>query len=178
MSEIISPQHVHVFGLKNISICTKEENLKFFNKDYSFNSINDYKDFRFIEDNYSDNFLETILSNINNNKELYIKIVKVVGLTLYFASNMQNKTSYALGNFLADTTSALGDDIFKWVSTGAMKGILIITTLRLFSEYSRGGSKYKIFEIVKQCIIILLVLFVLPTLPALANLLVKKYLPY
>lgn len=170
---------VRVFGLENIEYCTKEENEIFFDKDIDLElHLNLIKS---IKENDIIDYIDKILEHIKKNKTIYIRLTFLVASTLLLISNPTNIYAYsyvAQDNILRNVAENVGSDIFDGVSMGTIKGTLIITALRLFAEYTRGGSKYKSFEIIKQCVVVLSVIIILPLLPGIVTLLVKKYLPY
>lgn len=174
---------VHVFGMPNITSCSYEEYNKIFNNEFDISNLN-YKNFERLLNGEKDKELDSFLGRLKNNySDIYYKLIKCISITLLMST--KPTLCFALvsngartGNFLKDILEQLGSDIFDGISGGAIKGILIVTALRLLVEYSRGGSKYKFFDITKQCIIVLLMIIVLPTLPGIVTLFVNKYLTY
>lgn len=170
---------VHVFGVPGITRCTPEENKLLFNGD-----LNNVKDILILKnvpkstfrDSFVFNEIEKILNHIKRNKQVYFKIIKVLAVTLLMVSEPTNAFALSLtSNTLKDIMESIGNDLFDCISTGAVKGLLVITIIRLFGEYTRGGSKYKSMEIIKQFVVVIVLIVILPLLPSLVNSLVTKY---
>ena len=174
----IYSSNIHVFGVTNVKSCSKEEYELIFNKDFDVSSFCDNK---YLFDNLdkTNNHVLDVFRN-HNYKKIHSKLVASISLALFMASNPIScfALSSSNNNFFKDMIERLGTDLLDGVSMGAIKGVLIVTALRLFVEYTRGGSKYKFFDITKQCIIVLLIIIILPTLPGIVNLVVNKYLTY
>lgn len=169
---------VHIFGIEGITRCTQEENEMLFNKDFNVEDfISSLESFEYEQE--PDMLLEKILDHVKRNKKAYIKLTFCIASTLFMVANPTSCFAYtASDNILRNVAESVGSDIFDGVSMGTIKGTLVITALRLFAEYTRGGSKYKAFEVLKQCVVVLSVIIILPLLPGLVTLVVKKYLPY
>ena len=175
----LNEQMVHVFGLPGVTKCTQSENLLFFNEEYDINLILNQKNHQYLNYNHLSINLESILGHLKKNKKVYLKLVSSVAIAIYLASNPTNTFALTLvESTFSEMTEKLGNDTLSWVKIGAINGILIITALRLFAEYTRGGSKYKTFEILKQCVWVLLILIALPMLPKIVTKFVNNYLPY
>lgn len=112
------------------------------------------------------------------NKRKILKVVLGTGIFLTIILYPNNSLAISSGNLFKETLDSLGSDLLDAVNTGAVKGVLIITVLRLTAEYTRGGSKYKFVDVLKQCAIVLFILIALPMLPGIVNIIVNKYLPY
>ena len=174
-----STDNVHVFGVPKISSCSKEEYNMIFNKDYD---ISNFYNNKASLDN-PDKIINRVLEHLQkyNYKETYSKLTKCISLTLFMASNPTAclaLSSSSGGNLFREMIEQLGADLLDGVSMGAIKGVLIVTALRLFVEYTKGGSKYRFFDIAKQCLIVLLIIIILPTLPGIVTLVVDKNLTY
>lgn len=173
----VNSANIHVFGVPNVKSCSKEKYEMIFNKDFDISNFYNNKTPHDSLDKTINKVLE-VLQN-HNYKDIYSKLTTSISLVLFMASNPI--LCFALSsnnNFFKDMVDRLGTDLLDGVSMGAIKGVLIVTALRLFVEYTRGGSKYKFFDITKQCIIVLLIIIVLPILPGIVNLVVNKYLTY
>lgn len=181
--DITSSKRIHVFGLSNTTSCSKEEYELIFNKNFDISNISndEFKSLLFTDAN-QDKVINLVLKTLKkyNYKDVYLKLVTDISTTLFIASNPIYcfALSSTENNFFEDMVNRLGTDLLDGVSAGAIKGVLIVTALRLFVEYTRGGSKYKFFDIIKQCLIVLLIIVVLPTLPGIVTLVVDKYLTY
>lgn len=169
---------VHVFGVPNLKKCSNEEYNMLFDTNFDISNFLD-DSMIFCNSNKSINTLLKSLPQYNY-KEIYLKLTIGLSLTLFMASNPIS--CFALSsndnNFFRKAIEQLGNDVLDGVSIGAIKGVLVVTALRLFVEYTRGGSKYKFFDIIKQCLIVLLGIIILPLLPGLVSLVVNKYLQY
>ena len=117
-------------------------------------------------------------------KYLFFKILKIVNkycikINLFFLFLLKPINIIALSseNPFKETLDSIGSDLLDAVNTGAVKAVLVITALRLTAEYTRGGSKYKFIDILKQCAIVLFILISLPILPKIVNLVIHRYLP-
>lgn len=173
---ITNSTNIHVFGVPNINSCSKEEYEMIFNEDFDISNF--YNKTLFDNPDKAIDKILKILQN-HNYKGIYSKLTTSISLSLFMASNPIS--CFALSsdnNLFKEMVDRLGTDLLDGVSMGAIKGVLIVTALRLFVEYTRGGSKYKFFDITKQCIIVLLIIVVLPILPGIVNLVVNKYLTY
>lgn len=169
---------VHVFGVPNLKACSKEENELFFNKDFDINDLFESKTSDYIDTSSYEN-AEAFLRGFKLNKGLSNKISYILGLTLFISSNPKFVFAFSnRDNIIVKVPEKLGTDIFDSVSTIVIYGIIIITALRLLSEYSRGGSRYKATEIIKECATVLLIVIVLPMLPGVVKKIVSRYLTF
>ena len=126
-----------------------------------------------------------MLSNLYNkvisytkNTFLYLNSKKIIS-TLILLSIFSSKT-YALTlnetNVLTSIIDKLITDTMDWILLGGGALIAITAILRVVSEYMKGGSKYRFYDIGKYCIIALLMLFILPFLPGFIESIVNKYI--
>ena len=146
---MIKSEKVHVFGLEEIDSCSYEEYSLLFNKDFNI-----------------DDFL---YKNKNNNKfKKYI--VKITGIALFLASNPKHILAFSKAN------TSMGSDLYSKAKSFSIVGVLIITALRLFFEFSRGGSKYRTFEIIKECVLIILAIIILPGIPNILETFLDKHI--
>lgn len=169
--------NIHVFGVPNLKKCSYEEYNLLFDNNFDISSFLDDSMLLCNSDKSINNLLKLLPKH--NYKDVYLKLTIGLSLTLFMASNPI--LCFALSsndNFFRKAIEQLGSDVLDGVSIGAIKGVLVVTALRLFVEYTRGGSKYKFFDIVKQCIIVLLGIIILPLLPGIVSLIVNNYLQY
>ena len=164
--EIYREPKVFVFGNPYITTCTKEENKTFFDNTINIDSIiykskfDTHNKLNFIYNNI-DNTLETLKDN---------KILTVsIALSLFIASN---PTSCFATSFMEEMTN-IGTNLVGVLSVGITKGLLIITALRLFNEYINGANYYRIFNILKESIALILAIVVIPKLPIIVNTFIK-----
>lgn len=173
-----------IFGIDGITNCSKEKNNLIFDKNFNISSFELDDFFNLLNEDYDLVEYKTLFAiKKNEARDIYYKLITSISLALYTAENPL--FSFALSssnldtedNVFEDTIEKLGDDIFKGVSNGVIKGIIIVTALRIFVEVTRGSSKYKFVEIIKQCAIAILIVIILPALPGIINLMVERYLP-
>lgn len=119
--------------------------------------------------------LKNFISPIKN---LSYKInYKFISLSLFLSLIPQRV--YALDNpknLFFKMMEELGDDAFSGVSLGTIKAILVITVLRFLVEFTKGGSKYKFYDIAKQCIAVILMIIVLPYVPTILQRITNIYI--
>lgn len=119
--------------------------------------------------------LKNFISPIKN---LSYKInYKFTSLSLFLSLIPQRV--YALDNpknLFFKMMEELGDDAFSGVSLGTIKAILVITVLRFLVEFTKGGSKYKFYDIAKQCIAVILMIIVLPYVPTILQRITNIYI--
>lgn len=148
---ITNKKTIHVFGVEGIDKCSHEEYNLLFDKNFNI-----------------DDFLYK-----KNNNLLKRQLSKILGLTLFIASNPQYTLAYS--KLLMSTGKSIGDDLFSKAKTFTIYGVLIVTVFRLFSEYSRGGSKYRVSEILKECVLIILSIIFLPKVPIILENFIGKH---
>ena len=119
--------------------------------------------------------LKNFISPIKN---LSYKInYKFISLSLFLSLTPQRV--YALDNpknLFFKMMEELGNDAFSGVSLGTIKAILVITVLRFLVEFTKGGSKYKFYDIAKQCIAVILMIIVLPYVPTILQRITNIYI--
>lgn len=168
--EIYREPKVFVFGNPYITTCTKEENKTFFDNTINIDSIiykskfDTHNKLNFIYNN-----IDNTLENLKDNKILIEKITVSIALSLFIASN---PTSCFATSFMEEMTN-IGTNLVGVLSVGITKGLLIITALRLFNEYINGANYYRIFNILKESIALILAIVVIPKLPIIVNTFIK-----
>ena len=121
--------------------------------------------------------LTNFFKNIVSNKRNIIYNIKH-SFTIAFLLMAIPNDSYALvteNSMMSSIIEQMGNDAFNHVVLGGTAIVLITTVLRLIVEYTKGGSKYRFYDIVKQCIIVLVILFILPFLPNMIEKVFGKY---
>lgn len=172
--EINRENKVFVFGNPNLTECTFEENALFFKESIDPLSVGISKNitardavlnkFDFIEDNF-----DKLLIHFSKNKVFYKKAVYTLALALFFSSN---PTSIFAMPYM-DKLSSTGAKLLPAIVVGINKGVLILTLVKLFNEYLNGCSQYRVFEILRECVAVLLATTIIPNLPLIVNILLK-----
>ena len=154
---------VFIFGIDGVSHCTHEMNSKLFNADLDVNdTINN------LQKEFPKNFNKCIRRlkkeslKLLSDKKFQRKLVVILALSMLITMNPSSSFAFSYMDKITET----GRNLLPVVITGINKGILIITALRLFSEYMNGFSKYNVTEIVKDCITVILATTLIPNLPA------------
>lgn len=159
---------VFVFCNSETKICTVEENELFFKENLSFelakNNLNKSNKF----DSYC-NKLYSLTNKLNNRKFILSKVVPCIALTLYLALN-PNKC-FALASL--EEFKVIGISLANLISDTIIKGVLILCAVKLLIEYSNGANQNRIFDILKECLSIILVVMLLPKIPEVFSLLIK-----
>lgn len=169
---------VHVFGVPGITKCSCDDNRKFFENDFTMEKLEDMICF---SDNYFNRYsLDNNLPTEFRYRGMCLKLTRYISTCILIACN--TTVSFALSesgeNIFEEMLRRFFEDLLTGVRAGAVLGVLIVTALRLFMEFTRGGSKYKTFDILKQCVIILIIIAVLPILPDIINTIVNTYMSY
>lgn len=79
-------------------------------------------------------------------------------------------------NIFLEVIEEFGNDVFTGVKVGAIKVVIVFTVIRLVVEFCKGGTKYRMSEIAKQFVIILVLIVLVPFIPTLIEILVKRYI--
>lgn len=168
--EIYREPKVFVFGNPAITECTVEENELFFDKTVNLSYIEELKliesktnttdRFYYIHDN-----LDYILRSFKNNKLLIAKITTSLAIALFISSNPTS--CFALSTMEKVTTA--GFNLVGVLSIGINKGIMIMTVLRLFKEYTNGANNHRVFEILKESLALILAMVLIPKLPVIVE---------
>ena len=109
-----------------------------------------------------------ILTSINK------KIITCFIMLFIFSSKV-NALEPNDSNVLSKIIDRFLDDTLDWVLLGGAGLISITCICRVVSEFMKGGSKYRFYDIGKFCIIALLMIFTIPFLPTLIKGIVSKY---
>ena len=128
------------------------------------------------------NKFELVLNHIQKNKVLYSRIVFVLGLLLSLSASSSSAlmtTTDVLA--LTDNTPTKKlleflKHLLGFVGSGAIIGILCVTILRLFSEYSKGATVHQYMSIFKVSLLLLAIIFLLPFVPKFYIFLINRYL--
>lgn len=158
--EVIREKKVFVFGNPYLKECTIEENSFFFkdNIDPYLVGINrnmeNKADFIF-------NNLNNMVSELRLNNTMHSNLTTSLAIALFIASNPTS--CFALD--YVDKIFTAGMNAVSILTVGLIKGVLIITALRLLNEYINGSNNYRIFDILKECIGVILLTVLIPRLP-------------
>ena len=164
--EIYREPKVFVFGNPCITEYTLEENELFFDKTINLSYIDELK---LIESkisitnkfDYIHNNLDHVLETFKNNKVLMARITTSLAIALFLSSNPTN--CFALSAMEKMTTT--GANLVGILSIGINKGIMIMTVLRLFKEYTNGANNHRVFDILKESLALILSMILIPKLP-------------
>lgn len=155
---------VFVYGNPYLSECTKEENILFFDKTVDpLMIIKNHREFNSIKD-----YINTFLNNKKNN---LTKITTTLSLSLFIALNPNTSTALSYLNTLSKISST-GEDLISAFATGVIKGVSIITVVRLFNELMNGGNEYRLFEILKECLGVILAVIIIPKVPLIISMII------
>lgn len=114
------------------------------------------------------NYIKHLINKIN------YKFISI-GLTLSFIPQ-QVYAFDSSKNMFFKIVEELGNDAFSGVSLGTIKAILVITVLRFLVEFSKGGSKYRFYDIAKQCVAVILMITILPYVPTILQKITNIYI--
>lgn len=101
-----------------------------------------------------------------NNKITSLSVGLFVSLTptISFAFSQQDN----LNNF-----RVLGEDLVSAFGIGVVKGVSIVTVLRLLNELMNGGNEHRIFKILKECLCVIIAVVVIPKVPVIISLIIR-----
>lgn len=158
---------VFVFGHPYITECSVDENSLFFINSIDPLSIplKEASSYFDKSTNFFYSNFDKVLKEVKHNKVIYAKLISIIAITLLLASN---PTSCFAMSFV-EKMSIVGKNLIDILSVGMIKGVLILTVLRLFNEYTRGCSDCRVFEILKESLAIILAVIVIPKLPVIIS---------
>lgn len=67
----------------------------------------------------------------------------------------------------------IGEDLVSAFGVGVIKGVSIVTVIRLFNELMNGGNEHRIFKILKECLGVILAVVIIPKVPLIISLIVE-----
>lgn len=111
-------------------------------------------------------------------KDLICKInYRFISLSLFLSLIPQRAYAFdGSKNIFFKMIEELGNDAFSGVSLGTIKAILVITVLRFLVEFTKGGSKYRFYDIAKQCVAVILMIIILPYVPTILQRITNVYI--
>lgn len=139
--------------------------MKIQTKYINFNKYQAYK--------FSSETFQSILDKPNNDfnnlsKRDTNRIIKVTALSLFIISNPTS--SFALDLVL---NKSKGFAIVNELSEIIIYSTITVTAIRLFLEYIQGANTYRISDILKECILVIVLMILLPKLPILFDFFLK-----
>lgn len=155
---------VFVYGNPYLSECTKEDNMLFFDKTVDPLMI--------IKNNKELTSIKECINNVLKDKNFNLaEITTTLSLSLFIAFNPNTSIALSYMNTLSKISST-GEDIISAFAIGVIKGVSVITVVRLFNELMNGGNEYRLFEILKECLGVILAIIILPKVPFIISMLI------
>lgn len=100
---------------------------------------------------------------------------KISLLLMVLFSSILPTYSFAISNTSKLNSIYLaGLNIVQGLSSGIIKIISIITLIRLFNEFTKGVNENKLFDILREFIAVVLVMMILPKIPALIAFIIRN----
>jgi hypothetical protein len=113
---------------------------------------------------------EVIFNHFKNNKKRYQTIAKVIGIALFIASNPTSGFAQTMMDPVATTnlvqaSANIYNDVYTISRNLGLAAFTFLNVLRLVGECSRGASAYKITAIIKQTVLLIACVLILPLVP-------------
>lgn len=132
----------------------------------------------------------TVINNLIDatNKETFLINTPIVNFFKNCKFNLNEfTTSVSVGLFVSLSPSIsialshqdnlnnirlIGEDLVSAFGIGVIKGVSIVTVIRLFNELMNGGNEHRIFKILKECLGVILAVVIIPKVPLIISLIV------
>lgn len=122
-----------------------------------------------LNNNLIDFDIDRLLNKIKDKAKIN-NIISVLAITLFFSFNPTH--SFAISSL--EILKSNGLILVNKASHFLINGIIIVTVLRLSYEYFHGANECRIFDILKECVGVILLLLLLPRIPNIFSLLLMK----